>query len=267
VTGHSDTVADELLALAVRLADEAGQVARRYFRQNLTVEQKSDASPVTVADREAETVMRALIEDSFPDHGIVGEEFGAETKDARFVWVLDPIDGTKRFITGNALFGCLIALLDDGRPVLGVIDMPILEERWIGAAGRPTSHRDRRGQRQVATRSCQALDQAALYATSPQMFEGADFDGFEAVRRQTRQTSYGGECYSYGLLASGFLDLVIEADMGVYDFLPLVPVVTSAGGLMTDWQGQPLGLHSDGRVVAAGDRRVHAAALAELALG
>jgi fructose-1,6-bisphosphatase/inositol monophosphatase family enzyme len=99
------------------------------------------------------------------------------------------------------------------------------------------------------------------------MFEGADFDGFEAVRRQTRQTSYGGECYSYGLLASGFLDLVIEADMGVYDFLPLVPVVTSAGGLMTDWQGQPLGLHSDGRVVAAGDRRVHAAALAELALG
>jgi histidinol phosphatase-like enzyme (inositol monophosphatase family) len=267
LTDLTDSVADEYLALAARLADGAGEVARRYFRQDLTVEQKSDASPVTVADREAETVMRALIQDSYPDHGIVGEEFGAETKDARFVWVLDPIDGTKRFITGNALFGCLIALLDDGWPVLGVIDMPILEERWIGAAGRGTSHQDRRGQRQVATRPCPALDQAALYATSPQMFEGADFDGFEAVRRQTRQTSYGGECYSYGLLASGFLDLVIEADMGVYDFLPLVPVVTSAGGIMTDWRGQPLGLHSDGRVVAAGDQRVHAAALAGLTAG
>ena len=267
MTGHTATVADDHLALALRLADGAGEVARRYFRQDLAVEQKSDASPVTVADREAETVMRALIAESFPDHGVVGEEFGAQTKEARFVWVLDPIDGTKRFITGNPLFGCLIALLDDGQPVLGVIDMPILEERWIGAAGRGTSHQDRRGHRQVGTRSCLALDQAALYATSPQMFEGADLDGFEAVRRQTRQTSYGGECYSYGLLASGFVDLVIEADMGVYDFLPLVSVVTGAGGIMTDWQGQPLGLHSDGRVVAAGDQRVHAAALAGLTPG
>jgi inositol-phosphate phosphatase/L-galactose 1-phosphate phosphatase/histidinol-phosphatase len=207
MNGQAETVHDDHLALAVGLADRAGEVARRYFRQDLTVEQKSDASPVTVADREAEAAMRALIEEHFPDHGIVGEEFGAETKDARFVWVLDPIDGTKRFVTGNALFGCLIGLLDDGQPVLGVIDMPILEERWIGAAGRATSHQDRRGHRQVSTRPCRALDQAALYATSPQMFEGADFDGFETVRRQTRQASYGGECYSYGLLASGFVDL------------------------------------------------------------
>ena len=255
---------EEFVALAERLADAAGGVVAGHFRQALAVERKSDETPVTAADREAEAVMREMILEAYPDHGIVGEEAGRERADAEHVWVLDPIDGTKRFITGNPLFGTLIALLRGGRPVLGVIDMPILGERWLGATGRPTLHSDPRGRRAARVRPCEAIEHAILYATTPHMFIGADFPAFESVRRRVAEINYGGECYAYGLLASGFVDLVIEADMGVYDFLPLAPVVTGAGGIMTDWRGAPLGLGSDGRVVAAGDGRAHAAALALL---
>ena len=252
------------IVLAERLADLAGEIIAGYFRRPVAVERKSDATPVTAADREAEQALRAEIAKAHPDHGIVGEEYGRERAESAFVWVLDPIDGTKRFISGNPLFGTLIALLRTGRPILGLIDMPMLGERWLGAAGRPTRHRDRACARPARVRPCVGLADATLYATTPHMFLGDDLPAFERVRTQAGQTNYGGECYAYGLLASGFVDLVIEADMGVYDYLPLVPVIAGAGGIMTDWQGRPLGLESDGRVVAAGDRRVHRAALAAL---
>jgi inositol-phosphate phosphatase/L-galactose 1-phosphate phosphatase/histidinol-phosphatase len=255
---------DAYIALAERLAQAARAIVRPYFRQPVGIEQKADDSPVTVADREAEAAMRALIAESFPAHGIIGEEHGAVRRDADYVWILDPIDGTKRFITGHPQFGTLIGLLHRGEPILGLIDMPAMDERWLGAAGRPTAHTDASGTRRAAVRPCATLDQAVLYATSPHMFPGADFAAFERVRTRVKQPMYGGECYSYGLLASGFVDLVIEATMGVYDYLPLVPVVAGAGGVITDWQGAPLGLGSDGRVLAAGDRRCHAAAIALL---
>ena len=251
--------------LARRLADRAREIIGHYFRGDFEVEQKPDLSPVTVADRETESAMRSMIAETFPDHGILGEEYGAERTDADYVWVLDPIDGTKRFTTGHAQFGTLIALLHHGRPILGVIDMPQMDERWLGAAGRPTSHQDRRGTRAAMTRPCTDLAAAALYTTSPQMFEGADFEAFERLRMAVRTPLFGGECYSYGLLASGFSDLVIEADMDPYDYLSHVAVVTGAGGIITDWQGQPLGLESDGRVLAAGTARLHRAALDLLA--
>lgn len=251
--------------LAQRLADRAREITGHYFRGDFQVEHKPDLSPVTVADRETESAMRSMIAAAFPDHGILGEEYGGERTDARHLWVLDPIDGTKRFTTGHAQFGTLVALLCDGRPILGVLDMPQLNERWLGAAGRATRHSDRRGIRTARTRACADLGAATLYTTSPQMFEGADFVAFERLRKAAGMPLFGGECYAYGLLASGFCDLVIEADMAPYDYLSHIPVVSGAGGVITDWQGRPLGLEADGRVLAAGDAALHRAAIELLA--
>ena len=249
------------IALALRLADAAGAVIRSYFRTPVAVDDKADASPVTVADRESELAMRRLINQEAPGHGILGEEWGPENTDAEWVWVLDPVDGTKAFITGKPSFGTLIALLHHGVPVLGVIDQPILNERWLGVEGQPTTLN---GQ-PIRVRACPDIKSAALYATAPEMFVGADVASFEALRSQVKLPRYGCDCYAYGLLALGFVDLVVEASLQPYDYLSMVTVIEGAGGVITDWQGQKLGLHSDGRVVAAGDARAHAKALAVLA--
>jgi inositol-phosphate phosphatase/L-galactose 1-phosphate phosphatase/histidinol-phosphatase len=251
------------LAFAERLADAGAAVARRYFRTPVGVDDKADQSPVTIADREAEAAIRALIREAYPDHGIVGEEHGAERPGAEHVWVIDPIDGTRSFITGRPTFGTILALLRDGRPILGIIEQPALGERWVGARGRPTTHNGR----PVRTRECPDLAHAVLSTTSPHFFEDGPAAAFERVRRACRMTMYGGDCYIYGLLASGFGDLVIEATLKAHDFLPLVCVLEGAGGLITDWRGAPLTLESDDKVVAAGDRRAHAAALALLTAG
>ena len=262
MTSSSDSpVPDDLVDLAVRLADAAAPITLGYFRTHLAIDAKADDSPVTIADRQAEKAMRTLIESAHPEHGIYGEEHGQERLDSRFVWVLDPIDGTKAFVTGKPLFGTLIALLRDGVPVLGVIDMPALKERWIGVKGRPTTFNGEA----VTSRSCQGLGDAWLYATSPQMFTGDDFTAFERLRQQTRAGLYGTDCYAYGLVASGFVDLVVEASMEPYDYCAVIPVIEGAGGIVSDWQGNPLSLNSDGRIVAAGDERVHAATIAALA--
>jgi histidinol phosphatase-like enzyme (inositol monophosphatase family) len=250
------------LPFAHRLADAAAAVVRPYFRAPIAVDHKADTSPVTVADREAEQAMRALIRATYPEHGIEGEEFGLERADAPFVWCLDPIDGTKSFITGRPLFGTLISLLHDGRPLLGIIDQCILNERWVGAAGAASSWNGAA----IRTRACAELAQAVLYTTTPHMFaEPAARAAFERVVQAVRLPMYGGDCYAYGLLAMGFADLVVEADLDGHDFMALVPVIEGAGGIITDWQGRPLTTASDGRVVAAGDARLHAAALALLA--
>jgi len=254
-------------ALAERLAAAAREVVLRYFRRPVEVHAKADESPVTVADREAEAAMRAILAAERPRHGVIGEEHGAERSEAEFVWVLDPVDGTRRFISGHVQFGTLIALLRHGRPILGLIEMPAMDERWLGVAGRPTLHSGRFGCGEARVRACSDLGEAILFATSPHMFEGGNEAAFERVRKAVRQATYGGECYAYGLLASGFVDLVIEADMDPYDYLPLVPAIAGAGGMITDWQGAPLGLGSDGRILAAGDARCHAAARALLNAG
>ena len=256
-----------LIVLAERLADAARAEVRPHFRAPLTVEDKPDASPVTAIDRASEAAMRRLIEAAEPGHGVVGEEYGADRPEAEFVWVLDPIDGTKRFITGNPLFGTLIALLHQGRPLLGIVEMPALGERWVGARGHATLRRDTAGTRRVACRTCAELGQATLSASSPDMFVGGDAEAFGRLRRQAKFSLFGGDCFSYGLVAEGFQDLVVEADMAPYDYLAQVAVIEGAGGVMTDWQGRPLGLESDGRVLAAGDPRLHAAAVALLTAG
>ncbi len=252
---------DRFLALAIDLADAAGEVIRPYFRQPLAVDDKPDLSPVTIADRAAEAAMRHLIAGRFPDHGILGEEFGREREEAEFTWVLDPIDGTKSFISGVPLFGTLIALAHHGRPIIGIIDQPISRERWIGAAGRATTFNGN----PVRTRPCAALAAATVFSTSPDMFVGADVAAHAKVAGAAKLVRYGADCYAYGLVAHGFIDLVVEASLKPYDFSAMAPIVEGAGGIATDWRGAPLTLASDGRVLVAGDRRAHQAALALLA--
>jgi len=239
-----------LLDFAQHLADASGVILRHYFRSGVEVIDKEDASPVTIADREAEQTLRGLIAASYPDHGVIGEEFGRDRPEAEHVWVLDPIDGTKSFITGRPLFGTLIALCRGGRPILGVIDHPALRERWIGAEGHPTRHNGA----PVRSRACAGLDRAVLFASSPHMFEnGYGETAFTRVRRRAKLVQYGSDCYHYGLVASGHGDLAIEARMDIYDYLAAVPVIEGAGGRVTDWQGKPLGLTSGDRVLAVGD--------------
>ena len=204
--------------------------------------------------------MRAILEAERPDDGIVGEEYGRIREDARYVWVLDPIDGTRAFISGRPLFGTLIALLDEGRPILGVIDQPIIGDRWVGAEHRPTLFNGE----PCRTRACADLGAARIGTTSPQAFPGPELARFERLRVLAADTLYGGDCHNYGLVASGHLDLVVEAGLQLYDFAALVPVVEGAGGRMTDWGGRPLTRESDGRVVAAGDPALVAAAPAAL---
>ena len=258
----SGTPDPALIDLALQLADTSGPVILDYFRADLAVERKDDASPVTRADREAETVLRQRLATEVPDHGILGEEHGSERLDAEYVWVLDPIDGTRAFINGIPLFGTLIALTRNGAPVLGVIDHPALGERWLGVLGAPTRHWGRGDDgAPVHARTCEGLDQALLCATSPEMFSSDQHVQFRRVQATVRDTRFGTDCYAYSMVASGQTDLVVEAGMKPYDYLAHAVVVAGAGGAITDWQGAPLTLDSPGSVLAAGDARVHAAAL------
>ncbi len=240
---------DTDIRLANALADAAGAAIRPYFRASFSIEAKGDASPVTQADRAAEATMRALIERERPHDGIIGEEYGRTREGAARQWVLDPIDGTRAFIGGRPTFGTLIALLEDGRPILGVIDQPISGERWVGIAGEATTLNGV----PCRTRACPAPDEALLATTSPWLFGAAGGAAFDRVRGKVRDTLLGCDCYNYALLASGHGDLVIEEGLKLYDFAALVPVVEGAGGRMTDWAGKPLNADSEGRVIAAGD--------------
>jgi len=235
-----------LVAFAEQLADTARPIAMRYFRQSVPVETKDDDSPVTIADRMIEGEMRRMISGRFPGHGIFGEEFEQRIGDDH-TWVLDPIDGTRSFISGMPLFGTLIALLRRDDPILGVVDFPALGERWVGWAGQPTTCN---GQA-VRTSDCREIAKSRCYCTSPDMFGEADLRRFEDLSRSAAMRRFGGDCYAYALLASGHCDLVVEAGLKPYDYLPLVRVIEGAGGRITDWQGRRLGLQSDGRVVAA----------------
>ncbi len=245
-------IPDSFIAAAEDFADAAGAVIRPLFRSALLVEAKGDASPVTQADRDAEEAIRALIAQRFPDHGVIGEEHGTDRADAEWVWVLDPIDGTRAFVTGRPLFGSLIGLLHRGVPVLGVIDQPVTGERWVGVQGRATRFRAPIGGT-PACRPCGSVGQAELSCTSPDMFDDALRPGFERLRGAARRVTWGGDCYAYGLLAIGLVDIVVDATMKPWDWAALVPVVEGAGGRVTGWRGEALTLAGDGRVLAVGD--------------
>ena len=247
----------EALAFAESLADTARPIAMAHFRGTFDTSIKADGSPVTIADRGIEQALRARIAAHYPDHGVYGEEFGAEIK--ALTWVIDPIDGTKAFVTGMPLFGTLIALVENDRSVVGVIDMPALGERWVGTPDGATLN----GSPAHVSR-CTTLSEARLYTTSPDSFSADGLAAYERLSAGVALRRFGGDCYAYGLLASGHCDVVVEESLQPYDYMALVAVVEAAGGIMTDWAGKPLGLGSKGQVVAAASAELHRAAFAFL---
>lgn len=247
------------LALAEQLADVARRIAMAHFRTPVAVTAKSDGSPVTIVDKEIETEMRRMIRAAFPRHAIRGEEFPAEGS-GEFTWMLDPIDGTKSFITGFPLFGSLIGLLQGERPVLGVVEAPAMAERWVGCEGRPTLFNGR----EARTSACRTLGDAVVYTTTAETFNSEERPRFEALGARAALRRYGGDCYLYGMLASGSCQLVVEVQLKPHDFMAVVPVVEGAGGRMSDWRGAPLSITSNGRVVAAANETLWKEAIAEL---
>jgi myo-inositol-1(or 4)-monophosphatase len=251
----------DFTAFIGRLATSSGETILPFFRTSLSIDNKSTSrefDPVTEADRAAEAVMRRLIKANFPQHGIIGEEFGSEREDAEYVWVLDPIDGTKSFIAGFPIWGTLIALLHRGTPVFGMMHQPYIGERFSGDSNSAYYHGPS-GERKLSVRRCASLQDTTCLTTSPRLMNDADRAAFGQVESEVRLSRYGGDCYSYCMLAAGHLDVVIETELKPYDVAALIPIVTGAGGIITTWEGKPA--QSGGRIIAAGDPRVHEAAM------
>ena len=243
-----------------QLAAASGDIILPFFRTALAVENKKAGGfdPVTAADRAAENAMRALIRKNFPAHGILGEEYGSERPDAEYVWVLDPIDGTKSFIAGMVAWGTLIGLTRMGEPVFGMMHQPFTRERFSGDGG-AAGYRGPAGNRDLRVRACESLGDAVMFTTSPLLMNEADRAVFKRVEDQVKLSRYGGDCYAYCMLAAGQIDLIIETELKPHDVVALIPIVAGAGGIMTTWENGPA--QAGGRIVVAGDKRVHAAAL------
>jgi histidinol phosphatase-like enzyme (inositol monophosphatase family) len=257
----SDFSAAALLQAAREMTAAAAATPLHYFRTGFAIEQKADESPVTVADRETEAALRKAIARRFPDHGILGEEYGGERLEQDLLWVIDPIDGTKSFISGSPLFGMLVAVLQGGRPVAGVIRMPALGECY---AGSPATGSDRDGT-PIACRRGVALEDAFLCLNEARGLMTDHPAAFQRLMGTGRYQRFTYDCYPYAQLACGQVDAVIDCHLQPYDYLPVAPVVEGAGGVITDWQGRPLGLDSDGRVVAAASPEIHKSLLEILA--
>ena len=251
----------DFAAFVDQLAGAAGDAILPFFRTSLSVENKSRGEgfdPVTAADRAAEAAMRTLIRRNFPDHGIIGEEYDAERPDAEYVWVLDPIDGTKSFISGMPAWGTLIGLTRGGEPAYGMMHQPFTRESFAGDGG-AANYRGPAGERALRVRRCAALADAILMTTSPLLMSADERRAFERVEAAVRLSRYGGDCYAYCMLAAGHVDLVIECGLKPYDVIPLIPIIAGAGGIMTTWNGGSA--KAGGRIIAAGDRRTHEAAM------
>jgi myo-inositol-1(or 4)-monophosphatase len=258
---NGSMTAIDFAAFVDELAAVSGETIRPFFRSALSVENKSRIGgfdPVTAADRAAETAMRALIRKTFPAHGIVGEEFPDEQPDAEYVWVLDPIDGTKSFICGMPMWGTLIALTRHGEPIYGMMHQPFTREHFF-SDGDGARYRGPAGARVLQTRACRALGDAIMLTTSPLLMNEADRLAFRRVEHAVRLSRYGGDCYAYCVLAAGHADLVIETELKPHDVLALIPIIEGAGGVMTTWENSRP--HHGGRIIAAGDRRLHRQAM------
>jgi len=251
----------------LRLNDAAAAVTLPLFRTGLAVENKKAAEglfdPVTAADKGAEAAIRKLIAERFPEHGVIGEEYGADRPDADFVWVLDPVDGTRAFVSGIPLWTHLIGLRYQGQPLMGLIGQPYLQEVFLGV---PSGSRLIRpdGERPLRVRPCPRLTQATLAATDPvACFTGAEQGAWNQVRAAAKLTRLGGDAYIFALVALGGIDIVVEAGLKTWDIDPIIPVIENAGGMVTDWRGRTLG-REGGQVVAVGDRRLLDEALVSL---
>ena len=247
----------EFATFAERLADASGGILRAAVKQPFAIEMKGDGSPVTEVDKAVEDRIRILIGEEYPNHGIIGEERDDVAPDAELKWIIDPIDGTLPFLAGFPVFGTLIALVHDDVPVLGIIDLPMTNERWLGCDGQQTTCNGA----PVQTRKCGALSEALMSTSNPDFYSEQDRPALQRMRKATRWRVYGGSCTAYARVASGRVDVGFDVDFDIHDYLALVPVVNGAGGQITDWNGRDLTLNSADRFVAAGDRRVHRQAL------
>lgn len=240
------------------LGDTSRQIARRYFRTDISVQIKSDTSPVTMADLEIEKSLREIISSTYPTHNLVGEEEGGSIG-LGYSWIIDPIDGTKSFACGLPLYGTLVGLLHNGRPVAGMIDIPSLGERWLGDGRIATLNGTR-----CRTSPCAQISTARLCATDPKMFSGGKAAAFASLSDAVRMRRLGTDCYGYALLAAGHIDIVVEAGLKPYDVMALVPIIEAAGGVVTTWEGEAIAESFRGDIVAAATRELHAHVLTVL---
>ena len=246
-----------LLSFATSLADEARIISLTFFRKRTISNNKLDGTPVTEVDIAIESKLRSMIAESFPDHNIYGEEEEFLKKESEWTWVIDPIDGTKSFISGQPTFGCLIALLHLNKPVLGIIDMPALNERWVGKIGEATQHNGI----ECKTTNIYSLKECILSATSPDIFDSHEWASFSKLSNAVRFRLFGNDCYSYGMLSLGFIHFVMEANLGIYDYMSMIPIIIGAGGIISDWQGNELTFNSGQQVLASANASIHSQAL------
>jgi len=249
----------EIIDFANHLADLSATVIKKYYRRENDEIVKDDDSPVTKADRGAEEVMREAIEKKFPNHGIIGEEYGVKKGSSDFTWVLDPIDGTSSFIIGRPIFGTLIALTKGEKSLLGIVNQPITNERWLGIAGVGAFLNGEK----IAVRNCGELNNAVMCSSSSFHFQGADAEILQKVTSKTKYQKlggivYGGDCYSYACLASGYIDVVIDPGLKIYDYAATIPLIEAAGGVITDWSGNDPKLKSGVKLLACGSKKIHA---------
>ena len=251
-----------LIKFAHYITDLSQNIAKKYYRHNNGEIQKDDQSPVTLADREIEEVIRAEIKKHYPGHGIIGEEYGIENPESEFQWVIDPIDGTSSFIIGRPTFGTLIALAYQNKPILGIINQPISEERWLGIDDGTDNCGAWLNGKIIKTRNCTKIEDAVISSTSPYFFDEVELQKFYNVTKLAKYQKYGGviyggDCYSYALLASGFIDIVIEPNLQVYDYAALLPIVRAAGGKAGDWKCEDLALRSDVKLLVCGTEELY----------
>ncbi len=247
---------------ANNLADLSQEIAIKYFRNNNGEIEKDDHSPVTKADREIEEVLRREIINHFPEHGIIGEEYGLTNPNSDFQWIIDPIDGTSSFIIGRPTFGTLIALAYKNKPVLGIMNQPINKERWLGIDDDSDKSGAWLNKKPIKTRRCTEIKDAIISTTSPFFFNETDLDKFQKLAGKAKYQKYGGviyggDCYSYALLASGFIDIIIEPNLQVYDYAALVPIIKMAGGAIGEWEKGELGLKSNVKLLACANQELY----------
>ena len=246
-------IPQQLIKLANKCADASGKIIKKYFRKKIKINLKKDNTPFTKADIEAEKVIRELILKQEPNCGFVGEETGSINMNREYCWVVDPLDGTKSFITGKPTFGTLIGLLKNNKPVLGILNQPILNERWVGIAGVETKYNNKK----VRVRKCKSIKGAKMYATSPMMFQERNKKIYKNVRAKIGECLFGADCYSHGLMSLGFVDVILEANLKPWDYIASASIISGAGGKITDWNDNDLNLQSDGRILATGDSNIH----------
>lgn len=249
-----DILNNELFVSAIEFIEIASKISKKYFRKNFDVNVKDGNYPVTAVDLKIEQEIRTIIKKHYESHGVIGEEFPSYGENNEYVWVIDPIDGTVAFTTGKPTFSTLIALLKDGQPILGIIDQAILNERFIGVQG----HGAWLNGQKLQTSNCSTFRMARLNATTPYMFKTEyEKNAFAKLQKEVRVTSFGGDSYAYGLLASGHIDIIMEADLKYYDVASVIPIIEESGGVITDWQGNAINKDFKGQCLVTANKTLH----------